>query len=135
MYNEHDFTWIKPKLRSKLAVTIPNETNFNINAMLAAELPEKIGIGYIAEEKVLAMRKDDTGHLVPKSGTLKLPDLIQILTSHGMLFPARFTVTYEDGMWIGMLDPQSKKPVNPKKPPLRKKKPDLVNLAKEAERL
>ena len=123
------------KVRSKLAVTIPNETNFNINAVLASKLPEKIGIGYIAEEKVLALRKDDAGHVLPKSGTLKLLDLIQILTSHGMLFPARFTITYENGMWIGILDPQSKQPVNPKKPPLRKKKPDLVNLAKEAESL
>ena len=135
MYSEHDFIWIEPKLKSKMAITIPNETNFNMNAALVAELPDRIGIGYIAKEKILAIRKDDAGHVFPKSGMLKLPELIQILSSHGMIFPARFTVTYENGMWIGMLDQQSKQPVNPKKPPIRKKKPDLVNLAKEAERL
>lgn len=135
MYNEHDFIWIKPKLKSKMAITIPNETNFNMNAALVAELPDRIGIGYIAKEKILAIRKDDTGHVFPKSGSLKLPELIQILTSHGMLFPARFTVTYENDMWIGRLDSQFKHSANPKKPPLKKKKPDLVNLAKEAESL
>lgn len=135
MYNEHDFIWIKPKLKSKMAITIPNETNFNMNAALVAELPDRIGIGYIAKEKILAIRKDDTGHVFPKSGTLKLPELIQILTSHGMLFPARFTVTYENDMWIGTLDSQFKHSANPKKPPLKKKKLDLVNLAKEAEAL
>lgn len=132
MYNEHNFTRIKPKIKSKMAITIPNETNFNMNAALLAELPDRIGIGYIAEEKILAIRKDDSGYVFPKSGTLKLPELIQILTSHGMRFPARFSITYENDMWIGILDPQSEKPVNPRKPPLRKKKPDLMSLAKEA---
>lgn len=135
MYNEHDFTWIKPKNKKMMAITIPNETNFNINAALAAKLPERIGIGYIAETKVLALRKDDTGFVLPKSGTLKLADLIQNLTSHGMHFPARFTVTQENGLWIGTLDPQPKQVIDPRKPPRRKKKPDLASLAKEAELL
>ena len=45
MYNEHDFTWIKFKPKSKMAITIPNETNFNMNAALVAKLPDRIGIG------------------------------------------------------------------------------------------
>lgn len=75
MYSECDFIWITPQLKSKLAISIPNETNININAVLARELPKKLGVGYIAEKKVIALRRDDdNGYVLPKSGTLKLID-------------------------------------------------------------
>ena len=133
MFDEKDFVWIKPRKKSKFAVNIPNERNFNINAALVSELPETIGIGYNAEKMTLAIRRDDAGHTYRRSGHLQFPDAIKALVSHGMRFPARFTMVRSDDVWIGTLDPQPKQQIDSKKPPRRKKKPDMQSLAKEAE--
>ena len=134
MYNKSDFEWVQPKLKSKLAISIPNEHDFNINPRLLAEIPERIGIGYNLQNMTLALCKEDTGHACPKNGTIKLPELIQKLTQHEMHFPARFTVIHENDLWIGTLDPQPEPKSVLKKPPRRKKKPDLKRLAEEASR-
>ena len=55
MYNKSDFEWVQPKLKSKLAISIPNEHDFNINPRLLAEIPERIGIGYNLQNMTLAL--------------------------------------------------------------------------------
>ena len=135
MYNESDFTWMKRRPKSRLAVNISNETDFKMNPALVKELPERVDIGCIAEEKLLAIREDCEAPAHPRSGLLKLPELIKLLTAQGMGFPARFTVKRIDDLWVGTLDPQPPKKINADKPPRRRKKPDIESLAKEAAKL
>lgn len=132
MYSKSDFEWFQPKAKNKRAITIPNEHSFNINRHLLAELPERISIGCNPQNMLIALCKDDAGHKYPKSGSIKLPEFIQKLTEHGMHFPARFTVTRENDLWIGKLDAQTEPKTILKKPPRRKKAPDLKSLAEEA---
>ncbi len=132
MYNKSDFEWIWPVPKNKLAITIPNEHDLNINRSLLAEIPERIIIGYIPQTMTLALCADDAGFTYPKSGSLKLPELIQKFTDQGMQFPARFTMKFENDMWVGTLNPQPNPEYRLKRPPRRKKVPDLESLEKEA---
>ena len=134
-FNEKDFVWMKPKEKNRLAINIPNENDFNINPALRAELPRKITVGYIADRMILAIRQADDGYSIPKSGTIRIPELISELTKHNMTFPARFTVEKDADRWIATLVPQQKPIADFRKMPKRKKKPDLEALAKEAESL
>ena len=133
--SEKDFVWMKPKEKNRLAINIPNESDFNINPALRAELPNKIAVGYIADKLILALRQADDGYAIPKSGRIKIPELIAELTKHNMIFPARFSVVKDEDKWIATLVPQRRPMADVRKMPKRKKKPDLDALAKEAESL
>lgn len=48
-------------MKTKFAVNIPNETSFNINSAFREELPDRVAIGYNAEEMTIAIRADENG--------------------------------------------------------------------------
>lgn len=135
MYSTSDFVWLAPPVKTKLAVNIPNETSFNINSAFRDELPDRVAIGYNLDELTIAIKPDENGFELPRSGNLKLPEMIRRFVEKGMVFPARFVMVREEDMWIGTLEPQKKAQADLKKLPVRKKKPDLASLAGEAARL
>lgn len=108
--NFSDFIWFtEKKKKNELAITVPNLHNFNLCPRLLLQLPERISIGISPDGKTVLIRKntpDETGITPPKSGCVKLGELINYIVSKGVLLPARYNVSKEDDCWIGILDNQ-----------------------------
>ncbi len=132
MYENITFQWWQPTRQKKTAISIPNEKCLNINAALYKELPSKLLIGYNAEKLMLIIQSSEEGYTIPKSGSVKCPDLIRILTQHGLRFPAHFSVEKDNEKWYAHYEQNEMLGKQIKKVPKRRKKPDLASLSKEA---
>ena len=75
-------------------VNIYEDGKFNMNGKLAEKLGGKeVAIKLLPDGKYLCLQENGN-ILFPKSGSRKIPEIVEILKSKGITFPARYELQY-----------------------------------------
>lgn len=125
--------WFSGEVQSPYAVTICGKEQININAKLRERMPLEFEVGVFADGHTICFRAKDGGHKLLKSGHVKDKALVQYILDQGVHLPARYTVTEQNGIWVGTLDEQKQPALNMTKPPRRPKTKKLEGVLQELE--
>ncbi len=102
MKNEQmQIKWFMPVPKNPLAIAITNLGYLSLNDKLVQQLPEHIMFGVGEDASLLFISPCEQGFRVTKSGRISAQELIACLVERGLALPARFTVAWEDDMWVG----------------------------------
>lgn len=97
-------------------VNIHADGRFNLNGRLAEKLGgKKIGIQFTPDCKYLCLREDGD-IFVPKGGSRKIPEAVELLKKGGVMLPVKYELFYSEktNSW------QGEREANPIKPPSRR---------------
>lgn len=105
-----------PKSRfSEICINIYGDGKFNLNGNLTKVLGGKIvGISFTSDCKHICIEENPTekGIKLPKNGSMKLLDAVELLKKHNIRFPAKYQLCYceKNKVWQGeyFVDPMKR---------------------------
>lgn len=129
-FDKANYEWFLPQGR-KLSYTVSFTVcgKCNISSKLLPLIPASITIGICCDGKEIVLaEKEESGYKLPKSGSLRDPNLTRAIVERGISLPARYQMKQlEDGVWIGTLcDPPQAAGVTKKPIPKRPRKSGLA---------
>ena len=131
--NFKEFIWfdLSPK-PPEMMISVSETGGFTFNSPAREALPSHIKIGILPDGKRVCVVEDPTsGYTLPKSGTVKRPELVGHIVSAGIVLPARYSMRREDNCWVAELQAPTTKKRLPAKNPRKISKSAEESILKE----
>ena len=115
-----------------MMISVSETGGFTFNSPAREALPLHIKIGILPDGKRVCVVEDPTsGYTLPKSGTVKRPELVGHIVSAGIVLPARYSMRREDNCWVAELQAPTTKKRLPAKNPRKISKSAEESILKE----
>lgn len=104
-YDISTFTWYDPEPKGReMAISVSESSGLTFNAELRKRLPEHFRLCASPDKRVLCIVESVEGTItLTKSGSRKIPKLLQDMEDAGVILPARYVFYAEDGKLFGEL--------------------------------
>ena len=128
-----EFVWfdLSPK-PPEMVINVSETRGFTFNRPAREALPPHIKIGIMPDGRTVCVVGDPSSeYMLPKSGTVARPELVEHIISAGIILPARYTMRREDNCWVAELRAPKIKKRPPAKNPRRISKSAEESILKE----